>query len=151
MDKDATVAFRQRSADLILKLYEQRRDPALRSAREWFATQFNPENARDIAKLWVSEESAAYRMVTTYWEMAATFVTSGAIDAAMFHASNTEYVAIWSKIGPYLAELRKIAGLPDYLTNLEQVVKGIPDGGEKMAAIQKFLAHPARRKAGFSS
>jgi hypothetical protein len=146
---DATIAFRQRSADLLLKLYDQRREPTMRSARDWFATEFRPASARDIAALWVSAESSAYRMVTTYWEMAASFVTAGAIDAEMFHAANTEYVAVWSKMEPHIAELRKIAALPDYLQHLEKVVAGVPDEGQKMAAMQKFLAHPARRKAGF--
>jgi hypothetical protein len=56
---------------------------------------------------------------------------------------------VWSKLAPHIAELRKIAGLPDYLEHLEKVIATIPDQGQKMAAIQKFLAHPARRKAGF--
>jgi hypothetical protein len=150
MDKD-TVAFRQRSASLLLELYEQRREPALRSARDWFATQFHPASAREIVALWVSSESAPYRMVTTYWEMAASFVTAGAIDAAMFHAANTEYVAIWSKIGPYIAEVRELAALPDYLVNLEQVIAGIPDEGQKMAAIEKYLSLSKKRgAAGFT-
>ena len=146
-----TVAFRQRSAELLLKLYDQRREPALRSAREWFTTQFQPASGGEIVALWVSAESAAYRMVTTYWEMACSFVIAGAIDDTMFHAANTEYVAVWSKLGPHLAEVRKLAGLPDYLTSLEQVIAGIPDGGEKLASMQRYLSHPARRKAGFTS
>ena len=146
---EATVAFRQRSARLLLQLYDQRRDPALRSARDWFAFEYQPASARDIAALWVSHDSAQYRMVTTYWEMAASFVTAGAIDAAMFHAANTEYVAVWAKMAPHIVELRKIAELPDYLENLEKVIAGIPDEGQKLASMQKYLSHPARRKAGF--
>lgn len=146
MDKD-TVAFRQRSASLLLELYEQRREPTLRSARDWFATQFHPSSAREIVALWVSSESAPYRMVTTYWEMAASFVTMGAIDAAMFHAANTEYVAIWSKVGPYLDEVRKLAELPDYLTNLEQVIAGIPDDGQKLASMERYLSLSKKRTA----
>lgn len=146
---DKATEFKQRSATLLLHLYDQRREATLRGARDWFATEFQPTSARDIAALWVSAESAPYRMVTTYWEMAASFVTAGAIDEEMFHAANTEYVAVFSKIAPFLAELRQIAGLPDYLQHLEKVMKGIPDEGQKVAAIQRFLAHPARRKAGF--
>src|SRR6476659_6020613 len=97
-----TVSFRQRSAELLLELYEQRREPVLRSARDWFATQFFPTSAKEILALWVSSESGPYRMVTTYWEMAASFVTAGAIDAEMFHAANTEHLAVYSKLKPYL-------------------------------------------------
>src|SRR5205085_767929 len=146
---DRCAALRQRSAELLLKLYDQRREPALRAARDWFVTQFQPASAREILALWISAESASYRMVTTYWEMAASFVTAGAIDADMFHAANTEYVAVWAKMAPHIVELRKIAELPDYLESLEKVIAGIPDEGQKLASMQKYLSHPARRKAGF--
>lgn len=143
--------FLQRSAALILQLYEQRREPTLRSARMWFVNDFHPAGAKDIATLWVGAESSSYRMVTTYWEMAATFVVSGAIDAAMFHAANTEYAAVYAKLAPHLAELRKLVDYPDYLANLETVATEIPDKGQKMAAMKKFLDHPARKQGGMGA
>jgi hypothetical protein len=136
-------AFRQRSAELLIRLYELRREPTLRAARDWWVTKFHPANARDVLTTWVSPDSGPYRMVTTYWEMAASFVTLGAIDPEMFHAANTEYVAIFVKLEPFLAEVRALANYPEYLAHLEQVANSAPDIATKKAAIQKFLARRA--------
>jgi hypothetical protein len=136
-------AFRQRSAELLLKLYELRREPTLRTARDWWVAKFHPASARDVLATWVAADSGPYRMVTTYWEMAASFVTMGAIDPAMFHAANTEYMAIYAKLEPYLAEIRALTNYPGYLVHLEQVARSAPDLDTKKAAIQKFLARRA--------
>jgi hypothetical protein len=136
-------AFKQRSAELLLSLYESRREPAMRAARDWWVLKFHPSSARDVLRIWVSSESAPYRMVTTYWEMAASFVTMGAIDAEMFHAANTEHLAIYSKLKPHLAEVRQLASYPDYMRNLESVVTALPDADERMAPIERYLARRA--------
>lgn len=135
--------FRQRSAELLLQLYESRREPTLRAAREWWVTKFHPASAKDVLATWVAPDSGPYRMVTTYWEMAASFVTMGAIDAEMFHAANTEYVAVYAKLEPYLAELRAMTNYPDYLEHLERVVTSAPGIETKKAAIKRFLARRA--------
>ena len=132
--------FRQRSAELLLQLYEARREPALREAREWWVTKFHPTSAKDVLRIWGGTESAPYRMVTTYWEMAASFVTLGAIDVAMFHAANTEYLAIYAKLRPYLSEVRELAAYPTYLEHLERVVISLPDAEARLAPIQRYLA-----------
>lgn len=134
----------QASADLLLKLYELRRESTLREARDWFAFRFAPKSAQDVLKTWLSEESGPYRMVTTYWEMAASFVTAGAIDEKMFHAANTEYVAVYLKLEPHLAELRTMVKLPDYLENLEKVVAGTPNRDARLGAMRRYLEHRQR-------
>jgi hypothetical protein len=136
-------AFRQRSAELLLSLYESRREPALRAARDWWVMKFHPTSAKDIMRIWVGSESAPYRMVTTYWEMAASFVQLGAIDATMFHAANTEHLAVYAKLRPFLADLRQLAGYPGYLEHLEAVVVALPDADARLAPIQKYLARRA--------
>jgi hypothetical protein len=114
---------------LILKLYELRTDPALREARAWFVKEFQPESATAIAEMMVSGfgPSAKFRMVTTYWEMAAALVNHGAIDRGLFLAANTEHVAIFAKLHPHLNELRSLFKESDYLQELEQLVLSIPD------------------------
>jgi hypothetical protein len=136
-------AFKQRSAELLLALYDSRREPALRAARDWWVVKFHPAGARDILKLWVSSESAPYRMVTTYWEMAASFVTMGAIDFDMFHAANTEHLAVYATLRPHLAELRELARYPDYLVHLERVVTRLPNLELHLGPIQGYLARRA--------
>lgn len=130
-------------AALILKLYETRREESLRRARTWYAIEFNPQSAQDIINLMRSghPESASYRMVTTYWEMAAAFVNSGAIDAKLFHAANTEHMAIFAKIEPYIAEVRAAFGLPQYLAELEKLTTSVPNAGEYFEKVRGLLRH----------
>jgi hypothetical protein len=136
-------AFKQKSAELLLGLYESRREPAMRAARDWWVLKFHPTSAKDVLRIWVGSESAPYRMVTTYWEMAASFVVLGAIDADMFHAANTEHLAVYSKLRPYLADVRKLAGYPDYLQHLESLVSALPDADARLAPIERYLARRA--------
>lgn len=136
-------AFRQRSAELLLQLYESRREPTLRAARAWWVTSFHPRSARDVLDTWVGPDSASFRMVTSYWEMAASFVTLGAIDAGMFHAASTEHLAIYAKLSPYLAELRTLTAYPAYLEHLERAVASLPDLEARITPIRRFLARRA--------
>ena len=73
-------------AQLVLKLYELRREEKLRAARDWFISKFFPQTADDVTAL-TGTENAYYRMVTTYWEMAASFVVRGILNADLFLAS----------------------------------------------------------------
>jgi len=125
----------------ILKLYELRSEETMRKAREWFATGFFPETTQDILQVLVSEHSAKFRMVASYWDMAAAFVVLGAIKDEMFNAINTEHVLVYAKLEPFLAELRAMPGLPPYLSlkHLEPVVLGMPDAQEKVAVMRRYM------------
>jgi hypothetical protein len=122
-------------AELILKLYELRREPVMREARNWFFT-FNPQKPEDFLDAVTSDKSAYYRMVISYWDMAASFVNNGAIDAQMFNDANGEHLFVYSKMEPFLADLRRETGNPDFLAHLEQVVKGIPNYEQKITALR---------------
>src|SRR5262249_1204568 len=80
----------QPHVEVILKLYELRRDPVMRNARDWYFTEFRPKNAKEIFKLMLSslDQSRYYRMITSYWDMAASFVNNGGIDEKMFNDAN---------------------------------------------------------------
>ena len=68
------------SARLNLELFKLRREPVLREARAWFLADFNPETVEDLVRLIGDERNASFRMVLGYWDMAASMVTTGAID-----------------------------------------------------------------------
>src|SRR3954470_14738643 len=121
----------QGAGQLILKLYELRTDGERRGARDWFASQFFPQSAEEVLAAWVGPESARYRMVTTYWEMAATLVNHGAIPEPMFHDANTEHVAVWLKLRPHLERLREMTKYPSYLSQLEALMTRMPDLDER--------------------
>jgi hypothetical protein len=135
------VGEKQEDANLILRLYEIRRDEAMRKARVWFLSDFHPESVQDIMQVLFGEHSADFRMVTSYWDMAATFVNYGAIDEAMFNDINTEHVGIYAKLQPFLAELRALPGAPPYLylKNLEPLIQRMPDAEERIAAMRRFM------------
>ena len=115
------------SAELILKLYETRREPVMREARNWVISFF-PESTEDIMKTMIdAETSAKYRMVTTYWDMAAGFVNHGAIDEEMFNDANGEHIVVFSKIQPFLNELRQTLDNSNMLANLEKLIMRMPD------------------------
>lgn len=138
-----------KDADLILKLYDLRREPTMREARNWFLT-FNPQTPDDFMEVLTSEKSGLYRMVPSYWEMAATLVNHGAIDAEMFNDANSEHLFVYAKIEPFLPALREM-GNPDFLVQLEKLIKEIPDYEKKVSGvrerIQKILAIYQQRAA----
>jgi len=133
---------RQAEAELTLRLYEIRSGEKLREARFWFTTHFNPQSAQEIAALMASghRQSAFYRMVTTYWDMACAFVVFEAIDESFFHATQTEYLAVFAKLEPFIEELKQIFGLPDYLENLERVARNAPNAEDYFVKIRGLMS-----------
>jgi hypothetical protein len=115
------------NAQLNLQLFEMRREPVLREARAWFLNEFNPETFAELVALVSGERNASFRMVLSYWDMAASLVTTGAIDADAFRAAHGEIVATFSKISPYLCELRRATGEPEFCKHVEVVVLSAPD------------------------
>lgn len=124
------------SAQLILKLYDLRREPVLRRARAWFVRDFNPKTFDDLTRLAGGRHNAWFRMVLGYWDMAASLVAAGAIDAAMFRSANSEVFATFAKVEPFLAELRGASGFPEFLVPLQTVVQGIPGAAERTARLR---------------
>jgi hypothetical protein len=138
-------------ADLILKLYELRREPTMRKAREWYFLEFNPQSGADVRNAVFGEHSGHLRMVTSYWDMAAAFVNHGAISIDFFDDTNGEHIGIFAKMEPVLEEARTIIG-PRVLANLEKLIDATPDGRarsgaarERMKAVRaEFLAKQAQ-------
>ena len=115
------------SALLNLQLFKLLRDPVLRDARDWFLREFTPESFDELVALVSGERNASFRMVVGYWDMAASLVTTGAIDADAFLAAHGEIFATFSKIHPFLADLRQTSGELDFCKHVEAVVMGVPN------------------------
>ena len=127
------------SADLILKLYELRREATMREARNWFISFF-PESADEIVQALIDPRTSAfYRMVTSYWDMAASFVNHGAIDEEMFNDAQGEHIVIFCKISPFLSELREKTGNPNALSNLEKLIMRQPDAAQMLTARREMM------------
>ena len=127
------------SADLILKLYDLRREDKMREARNWIFG-FNPTSAEEYWQTMMDPQVGGYlRMVTSYWDMAAALVNHGAIDADLFNDTVGEHIMVFAKIEPYLAELREKFDNPKAFQHLEKVIMDQPDGAERIAKTQEFL------------
>jgi hypothetical protein len=133
-------------ADLILKLYDLRREATMREARNWFFT-FNPTSVQDVIDTLLGEHSGHYRMVVSYWEMAAAMVNNGSLDEQLFNETNGEHLFVYAKIAPVIEEIRGLFGNPEFLQNLEKLVKRIPNVDEKITALSERMKRFAALRA----
>jgi hypothetical protein len=118
------------SALLNIHLFELRREPVLREARDWFLREFNPETFEELVAVVSGERNASFRMVLGYWDFAASLVTTHAVDADAFRAAHGEIFSTFAKIDPFLADLRRVSGEADFCKHLEDVVMSLPAAGE---------------------
>ena len=131
------MSTKYESADLLLKLYDLRREPTMREARAWFVREFHPESAQEILDAVAGPDSAKFRMVATYWDMACALVNHGAVDETMFNDAASEHVAAFCKVELHLAEYRTKIGVPHYLGNLEKLVMRLPNIKDRLAALRE--------------
>ena len=135
-------------AKLILQLYEMRREDVMRKARGFFTgPDFMPTSAQEIMDMVMTDpqKSAWYRQTTSYWDMAASLVNHGTVDAALFYDTNGEFFAIWAKIGEFVPELRAMFG-PQYLQNLEKLVGAHPNGAMRIGMLKERFKKMAAMK-----
>jgi hypothetical protein len=133
----------------IIELYKLRCEPLMRTARAWFVSEFAPQTGRQIVELMLSgqEQSAYYRMVTSYWESTASLVNNGGVDEQLFLDANTEHVVVFAKLQPFIEEVRQTIGEPDYLAHLERLVLKVPNLEKKLENRRHLLKSWARAAA----
>jgi hypothetical protein len=135
------------SAMLNLQLFDLRREPVLREARQWFLAEFNPESFADLAAIAGGPRNAVFRMVLGYWDMAASLVTSGAIEGAAFRAAHGEIFLTFAKVYPFLSELRTASGEPEFCRHIEAVVLDAPDAEAIMTRRRAAAIAAAKARA----
>lgn len=102
-------------AEIILKLYELRREETMRKARRFMVFEFNPKNLeelRAVSRDTNSEFNPCWRQMVSFWEMAASLVLRGTVDADLFLDSNIEGILIYAKFHHWHAETEKQSGNP---------------------------------------
>ena len=129
---------KQEEAELILKLYDLRRESTMRKARDWFFSEFNPQSITDFSNALFSEHSGHVRMVVTYWDMAAALVNDGAIPMELFTQTNGEHFTVFAKIELLLAEIRANFG-PQFAANLEKLIDATPNGRTRCTATRERM------------
>lgn len=149
MSKKPTTA----DAQLILQLYDLRREAEMRKARNWWAAEFFPESVDDVMKVAFiasAPENNWFRQVAGYWNMAASFVLLGALNEELFlqPAVSGEMFLIFAKIHPLLKELREKVGDPHLFLNIEKVITRTKWGRDRLQFMLKRVeALRQRRKA----
>jgi len=133
-----------KDAEIILKLYELRREPELRKARNWWLWEFSPRTADDflkVANAAGSQENNWLRQGASYWGMAASFVLQGVLDEDLFlrPACSGEMFFILAKVHPFLDELREKLGDPEVFRDVEKVATSTKWGRERLKFILKRI------------
>lgn len=139
-------------AQVLMQLYDLRREPELRKARNWWLTVFWPNTADDfiqVATAMGTQENAWLRQVGGYWGMAASFVLSGAVNQELFlqPAICGEMFFIFAKVYPFLAELRQKLEDPEVFGNIEKVVKSTKWSRDRLQFTLKRIAMAKERMA----
>jgi len=139
-------------AQLILHLYELRREPEMRKARSWWLQEFWPRNADEylqVAQSMGTPENAWQRQVGSYWGMAASFVLQGVLNAEMFlqPSISGEMVFIFAKVHPFLKELREKNGDPESFKGIETVINSSKFGRERLKLTLKRVEAIREKRA----
>ncbi len=111
--------------NLVIRLYDLRRDDRMRKARAWFATSGHFSSLAEFEERCPpgSEEMGQYWQVVSYWEMAASFVAAGVLHKELFFQNSSEMLAVWIRVEPLLGAFREAMSDPHLLGNLEAVAK----------------------------
>jgi hypothetical protein len=138
------IAIRQ--AELVLKLYELRREPVMRQARSYIGGTFLPASAEELVALVTAgtPESAYILQVYGYWDMVAAFVLHGALDEALLYDVGQEMYFQFAKISPYLEGFRTLMNLPEWMRNIERVVEGSAGGRSRLETMRRNHVEAAR-------
>ncbi|MBV8208026.1 MAG: hypothetical protein JO041_14660 [Acidobacteria bacterium] len=126
-------------AEVILKLYDLRREARMRDARNWFVT-FDPKSFDDFVATvfnFGSNENAYFRQVTTYWETAASLVVNGALNEKLFFDTQGEMWFVFARLRPFLAQFREKMIAPEALRNVEKIATGTPEGLERLQRMEE--------------
>jgi hypothetical protein len=150
MSKKATAT----DAQLVMQLYDLRREPEMRKARSWWLGEFWPQNADDFLKVaWAmgTQENNWLRQVGGYWSMATAFVLQGALNEELFiqPAVCGEMFFVFAKVQPFLKELREKMGDPHLFGNIEKVITGSKFGRERLKLTLKRV-ETLREKRGLA-
>jgi hypothetical protein len=133
--------------NLLLKLYDMRREPRLREARDWYGANFHPKTAEDAMRIAPpgSRENAFMRMVIGYWDMVASIVNRGLIDEDFFFENTGEQWVVFEQVKPILGAWRAMFSSSHFLSNLEEQCRRLEAWREKRnpgsnEAIRKVMA-----------
>ena len=125
-------------AEIILKLYDLRRETLMRQARAWVTGEFWPSTAEEyfaVASNPADPHNPFLRQVIGYWEMAAALVLHGAVSAELFVDCNNEGFFLLAKFAPILDAIRDRN--PTFLNKTSEMVRRFTAAAARYEAVQK--------------
>jgi hypothetical protein len=145
--KGGDMGATHEQVNLMLHLYELRREAKLREAREWVSANLHPKSPEDAMRLAPpgSKENAYVRMVMSYWEMAASIANRGLVDEELFFENSGEQWGVWEQLKPIVGAWRTMFLNPQFLGNLEEHCRRLEVWWEKrnpgsVEALRKMYA-----------
>ena len=145
----STAQATHQDAELILKLYDLRREPVMREARN-FVAGFSPRSVDDmlaVANTFGTKENAYVRQVFGYWEMVASLIVHGTLNALLAYDTLSEMYFVYAKIQPFVEEFRQKSGMVEFQVNVQKVVESSAEGRDRLARMRKRQAEMAAAAA----
>lgn len=141
-------------AQLHLQVYDQRREPRLRQARDWFFKNYIVNTFDDSARIAApgTENGAFMMMVISYWEQACALLNYGLLHEDLFFETNGEFFGVWERVKPAVPKAREVFANKQWLSNLEQAAKRYEEWSEKrnpghVAAMRQFMKQMTEQMA----
>jgi len=133
-------------AQLHLQVYDLRREPRLRQARDWFQQNYNAETMEEAMRIFApgTEQGTFVGMVIGYWEQACTLLNYGLLHEDLFFETSGEFFGIWEQLKPVVPQFREAFHDPYMLSNLEKAAKRFEEWSEKrspgnIAAMRQYM------------
>ncbi|HEY2391481.1 MAG TPA: hypothetical protein VGK22_09925 [Candidatus Angelobacter sp.] len=136
-------------AQLILQMYDLRREAVMRRARTYIVAEFWPQNYEEFKAVvtgYGTEPNAWFRQVMTYWNMNAAMVLRGAVSDQLFYETQTEPYFLWAKFGEHVAQARKDQIDPEFLSHLDKLMAK-PAAKKRVKALRERIAARAAHAA----
>ena len=138
----STSQATQADAELILKLYDLRRETLMREARS-FIFGFAPQTIDDVMAIisdFSTKENAYVRQVVGYWDMAASLVLRGALNEDLARDNFTELIFVYARLEPFLAEVRQRTGMEAFAAQMQKFVESSPEARARVSRFQQRFA-----------
>ena len=123
-------------ADLVLRLFDLRREAKLREARGWMGG-FYPDSVEDLHRAYMAPDNFL-RMVAGYWDIATSLVNLGVVHRGLFVEAGGEAFFLWAKVGEWVPAFREMTGNAAFLANVDRFVRETPGGADRVAGMREF-------------
>lgn len=136
-------------AQIVMQMYDFRREAEMRKARKWFGG-WNPQSFDEITKLSMafdSQENAWLRQVLTYWENAASLVLHGAVHKGLFMDWGGEMLFVYVKLKPWMKQIREFNNMPEWMSKVETVCNSTPELRKRIAWMEDRFKKVAEMRA----